>query len=275
MHHSEFLTRQSAMQKVRYHLRKELRPYVNCVMTDTSTDPTGSMNLPLYADGYPGIMFQQSTNAFYLLPRKKRLSELFLYGQTVHPVSLTVEGTYRFVVLQLYPFASKYLLNVDPKELNDDCYDLRQLQNIDIANYLTQLHDADHVAEHIEIMSDLMEALLAVHSMPTDDRIQNAIDHIIQADGQVRMRDVQEQVSLTERTLERNFLNQVGLTPKQFAKIIQFQSSLERLDAQYNEKLTEVGLESGFSDQSHFIRVFKTYTGLSPSQYRKQAAIRG
>jgi AraC family transcriptional regulator len=35
------------------------------------------------------------------------------------------------------------------------------------------------------------------------------------------------------------------------------------------ESLTDIGLECGFSDQSHFIRTFKLFTGFLPSQYRK------
>ncbi len=63
---------------------------------------------------------------------------------------------------------------------------------------------------------------------------------------------------------------QVGLTPKQFAKIIQFQTSLHYLNNSTYDKLVEVGLDSGFSDQSHFIRTFKKYTEQTPSYYLKQ-----
>ena len=92
-------------------------------------------NIPLYADGYPGIMFQQSANGFYLLPENKKLSELFLYGQTLKPVSLDVKGPYQFVVFQLFPFASKYLLDIEPKKLNDKCYDLLKLNHINMCYY--------------------------------------------------------------------------------------------------------------------------------------------
>ena len=256
------------MHKVHYTLRERLRPYVNCIMTDRSTDPHGALHLPLYADGYPGLMFQQSARGLYLLPRQKRLSELFLYGQTVQPVALSAEGSYRFVVFQLYPFASQYLLHVDPRKLNDDCYDLLQRSDVGASAFLQRLQAAEEVTEHIEIMSDLVEALLDVHEAPADDRLQQAIGYIIRANRQVRIREVQDTACLTERTLERQFLSQVGLTPKQFARIIQFQSTLERIEAADN--LTEVGLDSGFADQSHFIRVFKAYTGLSPLQYRRR-----
>ncbi|MDG1692959.1 MAG: helix-turn-helix domain-containing protein, partial [Methylophilaceae bacterium] len=64
-----------------------------------------------------------------------------------------------------------------------------------------------------------------------------------------------------------NFRAYVGLSPKQFSKIIQFQSSLNKLTEAKFQKLTDIGFDSGFTDQSHFIRTFKSYTGQTPSFY--------
>jgi AraC-like DNA-binding protein len=262
------------MYKIDFIVSKDLEPFINCIMTQESHDPAGHTHIPLYADGYPGIMFQQSANGFYLMPRNKKLSELFLYGQTLDPVSLDVHGPFRFVVFQLYPFASKYLLNVDPRVLNDDCFDLLQLDAIDTDAYLHRLIRAENLQRQIGIIADLMRELVALHQTPVDDRIQQALHRILQAKGQVVIRELIDQLSITERTFERNFLSQVGLTPKQFAKIVQFQSSLHRLTHETFDKLTGIGLDSGFSDQSHFIREFKRYTGQTPSYYLEQMAVR-
>ncbi len=256
--------------QLQYRVRKSLRSYVNCIISDRYEDSSGSMELPLYAEGYPGIMYQNTANDMFLQPKNKKLSELFLYGQTINPTFLTAQGTYLFVVFKLYPFASKYLLNVDPKILNDDCYDLLQIKKIKIENFHKRLLTTDDLFTHIEIMSDLIETLLSAHNVNENDRIQVAIHHIIQNKGIGKIRDIRDKVYLTERTFERNFLNEVGLTPKQFSKIIQFQNSLEKIENSDSKKLTNIAFDSGFADQSHFIRVFKSYTGLSPKQYHLQ-----
>lgn len=43
-----------------------------------------------------------------------------------------------------------------------------------------------------------------------------------------------------------------------------------RNDLQKEKTILSVALDSGFSNQSNFIRVFKNYTNLTPSQYRFQ-----
>jgi AraC-like DNA-binding protein len=37
-----------------------------------------------------------------------------------------------------------------------------------------------------------------------------------------------------------------------------------------SDPLTTVALRSGFYDQSHFIRTFKSFTGISPGDYRRR-----
>ena len=236
-------------------------------MTGNNTEIHSHTNIPLYADGYPGIMFQQSEKGFYLLPKRKRLSELFLYGQTIDPISLDVKGPHHYVVVQLYPFASKYLLNIDPKVLNDECYDLLQIKYLNVEGYQENLKSSNRIDEQVEIISSLMRELIRSHNVYKNDNIQKAISLILHSNGQIRIKELLEELPLTERTLERSFKSYVGLSPKQFSKIIQFQSSLNQLTEAKFEKLTDVGLDSGFTDQSHFIRTFKSYTGQTPSFY--------
>jgi len=259
------------MKEVEFIKSKLLEPYINSIMVQESSDPNAHTNIPLFADGYPGIMFQQAENGLYLLPRNKKLSELFLYGQTLNPVSLDAKGPFKFVVVQLYPFASKYLLGVDPKELNDDCFDLLQLNHVDIEGFRRKLVYSINLDEKIKIISDLILQLIESNKLEPDDRIQQAISLILQHDGKITIKNLLDQLYLTERTFERNFMSQVGLTPKQFARIIQFQSSLSQMTKTNYDRLLEIGHDSGFSDQSHFIRAFKKYTGQTPSYYLKQS----
>ncbi|GJQ61896.1 MAG: transcriptional regulator [Melioribacteraceae bacterium] len=239
-------------------------------MLEENDDPDANVEIPIYADGYPGIMFQQSEDDFYILPKGKKLSELFLFGQTINPFTLNTTGKVKFIVVQLYPFASKYLLNIDPKELNDDCFDLLDLTNPDTENYRQRLINAPNMKKRAEIIYQLIADLINVNKVPQDDQIQVAIEYILKRKGQIKIQNLTEELYITERTFQRKFISQVGLTPQQFSKIVQFQSSLHSLNESKFKKLTEISHESGFSDQSHFIKTFKRYTGQTPSYYLNQ-----
>jgi AraC-like DNA-binding protein len=259
------------MEKVTVITDAALSPFINCIMIDECTDEHQETKIPVYADGYPGIMFIDSSNDFYRQPATKKLSKLFLYGQTLDKITLETTGIFSSVTVQLYPFASKYLLGIDPKELNDDCYDLLQITDVPVADYYQRLQSSDSLKDRVKIISELITALIEHQDVAQHDEVQSAIHQIIAAHGAVKMKDVQATTGMSERTFERAIKQETGLTPKQFARIIQFQYSVDELKQEDDSSLTAISMSSGFSDQSHFIRVFKEYTGITPSAYLTQA----
>jgi AraC-like DNA-binding protein len=40
--------------------------------------------------------------------------------------------------------------------------------------------------------------------------------------------------------------------------------------APIDNNMTRLGLDAGFSDQAHFIKAFKLYTGITPKKYFKK-----
>ena len=61
------------MQEAEFMPPKNLRPYINTIMVMETDVLNSHTNIPLYADGYPGIMYCTSENGCYLLPKNKKL----------------------------------------------------------------------------------------------------------------------------------------------------------------------------------------------------------
>lgn len=225
--------------------------------------------LPFYADGFPGIIFKQTNGDAFLLPRNKSLTDFFLYGQTLKPIEIALTSAFRLIVFQLYPFASKILFGVDPKKLNDDCFDLRKITSVKTDAFIERLQKGTSSAKQVNIITEYMEELISKSTTPADLRIQLAINLIIASKGTKTVGELTSELHTTERTLQRQFLASVGVSPKQFSKIIQFQFSLDQVSQDSLVKLSEVVYESGYADQSHFIRDFKKYAGQSPNVMKK------
>ncbi len=73
--------------------------------------------------------------------------------------------------------------------------------------------------------------------------------------------------NLNYKQLERRFTKYIGLLPKSVIKIIQFNYSTKIKYENPQISLTQIAYHSGYYDQSHFIRSFKQFSGLSPKQY--------
>lgn len=73
---------------------------------------------------------------------------------------------------------------------------------------------------------------------------------------------------INKRTLERIFSKYVGVSPKLFQKISRFQRVLSKLIHDSNSpNLANLAVDYDYYDQSHFLKEFKSFTGLSPSQF--------
>lgn len=69
-------------------------------------------------------------------------------------------------------------------------------------------------------------------------------------------------------SISKHFSKYTGETITTYQRKLRLYKALELINSkQYN--LTEVALNCGFSDQSHFIRLFKAYTSFLPKRFQK------
>ena len=75
-----------------------------------------------------------------------------------------------------------------------------------------------------------------------------------------------DQTNTNYTSLNRAFSKILGITAKKFERLIKFRKAIKAL-INSPERLTDVVVDSGYFDQSHFIKEFKYYMGMSPSAY--------
>jgi len=220
--------------------------------------------LPFFADGYPGLIYHTAVNRMTLFPSGQLMKPFFVYGQTLHPIKLSIEGPFDMVIFQLYPFALRSLFALDAKSLNDDCLELTTFE----MDTVRKLGAEELTDNYISRITEFLSAkILTIANQ--DDLIRKSIQLILQNKGVISIKEVTEKLHVTERSLQRHFKLEVGVSPKKFCKIIQFQASLTRLNSEEYLKLGQIAYENGFADQSHFTRMFRHYTGQTPSSFVK------
>lgn len=224
-------------------------------------------SLTFFADGYPGVVYLQSEQGF-LLPRMKPLTVFFLYGQMIAPYELSIRTPYLMIAFQLYPFAARFLFDVDPKKLNDECADLSTVKGDATENPLETLATLSTISLKTELIAKFIAELACEKGMEEYGKIQQAIQIIQAHKGLIAINELARHLDTNERTLRRKFNQYVGIPPKKFAKIIQFQTSLDQISTGGFSKLIEVVYDNGYADQSHFIRNIKKFTGKKPLQLK-------
>lgn len=247
---------------------KSVSLFVKNILVFEESDKTQKTILPFFADGYPGLMFQETDNGLLVNPHKKQMPSLFLYGQTIKPIELVMQGSYRLIVFQLYPFVLQSFFGVNPKDINDDCYDLTNPESDAGKITVHTLLKSKKIERRIELLTEFLYKFFQAKKEKLDFKIRDIIQLILENKGQLSVGKIYSSLELNERTTERRFLKEVGISPKQFSTIIQFQNSLEQLTIKDYTRLTDIVYSNGFADQSHFIRVFKAFTGKTPKKFK-------
>ena len=248
---------------------ENLNPFVKEIIFMESTDEKGQHKLPFYADGFAGIAFSKSKTPFVIQPQAKVLPKFYLYGQTIVPMTLETSGVFELYAIRLFPFAVRTLIGVEAKTLNDECFDLLRVEGVDTLSSISELQHANDKHEIVRALIKYFDKLLQNAAINPDHRVVLAANMILKSDGVIRISEIQERLYITERTLERQFKKEMGVSAKQFAKIIQFHSSVKIMTEEDYLNFTEVGHQSGYTDQSHFIRNFKKFTGKTPKEFQQ------
>ena len=99
---------------------------------------------------------------------------------------------------------------------------------------------------------------------------KNLLEEIHHSSGQVSIQEISQKYKIGYKRIERLFRQFVGITPKQYTRLIRF-SHCVKYAAQFPRKnLTDIALAHGFFDQMHFIRESKSITGQLPSRIFNQ-----
>lgn len=77
-------------------------------------------------------------------------------------------------------------------------------------------------------------------------------------------------LSVSIRQLERRFVTDVGMTPREYRLRLRF-SRAKWMVANTDRSMTEIGLECGFNDAAYFSHAFKNHFGVRPSDARRAA----
>lgn len=244
-----------------------LKPYVRYFWSLESPDVSGSpREFRTIADGCPGFLFQHAEQGSFVR-EGKHLPDAFLFGQSTTHGKLELSGKLAMTGVCFYPQALKSLFGLNASILTDSCAGLDELYgNSSLPGQLAHTPDT---RQRIRLLSDFLVAQLKKQKQG-HELMDRALALIVQSNGAIPVKDLCERLYLTERTFERRFKEYVGISPKLFSRISRFQSSLKQFRDKDYRHFSDIVFANDYADQSHVIRSFKEFAGISPNQLQKQ-----
>lgn len=232
--------------------------------------PFNSNDVALY---YQFNTNDKSINSFALIPDgsidllfccdPNNLSSFLWTSPIYRSEQLDFQEGCEYFGVRLYPEQRILNLNYSMRELLGKKIPLVDLLSIDLN--IEQLLIGKSFNEKIQLFEKFIESITP--NFKYNDVIEYSIKQIYLSKGNINVNQLTVDTGYSDRYLRKKFEEYIGFSPKQFSKIVRFQNSLAMIfkDNSYNS--LDIVYENGYHDHPHFIREFKKFAQLTPTQF--------
>lgn len=202
---------------------------------------------------------------FILQPRA------MVIGQITEPFYIHPAGYVNTFAVRFYPYGFAGFVKTPIEKLANQETPLDRLFEEQIAKELEQkIIQAIDTKERIEIIEAFLLDRL-INQSTIDNIVRTTIDALLSTKGSAPIKAILKEDLPKRRQMERKFLKQIGISPKQLAKVIRLQAALKTMLNEQSENLGDIAYENDYYDQAHFIRDFKEFTGTRPKEFLGEA----
>ncbi|WP_160710915.1 helix-turn-helix transcriptional regulator [Chitinophaga solisilvae] len=254
-----------------------LQPYVQHYYLFESAEQLEMDDIVL-PGGHLEIIFNLGDATWKTAPDKvfKDTAKIELWGQITAPLAVrTIGSNNKMLGIKFYPHTAARFLQLDIFELNNQVNDTTAILGKDIQELHQQLLESASLQQQITLIEKYLAARLdQVKAKPQQMAlVGNILQQLKTTSGtaDTSIEHIARQHNLSTRYLHKLFMQYTGATPKYFDRLHRFRQSLSLIQQQ-ELSLTEIGYEAGYFDQSHFIREFKSFTGLAPHSYAAKSS---
>jgi len=219
----------------------------------------------IFPQGYSSLVFYFRDNSETVSRRDSDYPYIFIGGEVTRTTSTLFQKD-DFVIVALVKSCFLHsLLKIRMETVTDTMMPLYMIDR-KLALRLKACCD-DAVPEQKLCAIDRQLSLLFGDVPRAVDGLSRAVDLIKASRGLCSLDKVLHSLDMTARTLERNFMKMMGVTPKMYLRIVRFNSVLHELKSRKNRPLVYIALDFGYYDQAHFINDFKKIYGSPPSLF--------
>jgi AraC-like DNA-binding protein len=223
--------------------------------------PTGTLELV--------INLRQNELRFYDAQRSEncsRLSGAIVSGASGRGFAPDAAEVDFIIGVHFKPGGAFPFLGLPAGDLADTHVDLETLWGPSAGRLRERLCEARTSAERFQLLQDALLSRLG-HGVEQHYAVSSALEMFGKNQTGPRVREAAKYLGLSQRRFIEVFKAEVGMTPKLFSRIQRFQQTRTFIQHHPSINWADLAVDLGYFDQSHFIREFLEFSGLSPSDY--------
>lgn len=196
--------------------------------------------------------------------RQYRVSDCFVNGFNTVPIQLQPPERQVFFGVQFQPLAVKEVFGTPACEFSNTLVD-GMLVDSTFRSLWHQLAEQNSFAARVSVFLGWLEKKFT-ECQPRDSLMNNFLSGARQHDLSVTA--LASSLCYSPRHLSRKIIEATGMNTEEMLLYKKYLHAVHLIH-HTSLALTEIAYECRFSDQSHFIKSFRAYTGMTPGEYRR------
>ncbi len=237
--------------------------HFNGFMPDHSIErvvPTGHVFIIFELDGMKRNTFDNET-----LKPLADFEKVWVSGVHKNYLSISAHDDSEMFVIQFKPHGAFPFVHQFIGELNDVVIPAEEV----FGQEILELHQIIKTASTSEEKFSKGETWLIERFDQTMVPTDALVDLLSELDKQpvVKYQEVIDGYPHTQKHLIDQFKKYIGLTPKYYQRMRRFNGILQHIQNKQYLNWPDVALECGYTDQSHFIKEFRHFSGFNPTEF--------
>lgn len=223
--------------------------------------PSGSIELCI--DISDGNTIRHRGNQSMRVPR------LELLGHWTIPTKAAIAKGNTCLITRFHPHAASLFFPNPASDFTNESVDLCDIFNKQSNNFFERLMEQPSLPQKIALLEEFLTGRLILNRKNHQQLklVESLCSHAYDRNDFFDIRSLSARFGFSERYIQKLFSNWVGITPQKYFAVRRFNKSLELVRSS-GESLTSIAFECGYYDQAHFIKEFKSYTGLTPGEVK-------
>ncbi len=181
---------------------------------------------------------------------------------------------HQVLLMRLKPGAFQAMFGIPAHKVKNKVIYLDKLWGAEGKAWEKRLKEAPDTPTRIQVFEEGLIRHRAKFKAP-DPYAAKAVDLMKQADGKMTLEELSYRLGYTDRQVERKFEDGLGLTPKEYQRVLRCRMLILRMLNRDFKDWSDLVADYGYFDQAHLINEFKAFMGMSPEKFLKKFDAKG
>jgi AraC-like DNA-binding protein len=246
-------------------LRPFVKKYIAVTINDTIENeifyPSGYIDLVVRSNGFAAT----TINGII-----KSTPEIELLGHLTLPTTVSACKGTELLIARLHPYSCSLFFKNPISEFTNSATNVSLVNNREAKELHDQISSCSSLPKKINTLERYLIGKLKA-SEKSYARVVNLsriCNYVTDHSEAFSVKKISSETGVSERSIQKQFLEYVGLQPVSLHASHRFIKSLQQIIST-SSSLTSIAYDCGYYDQAHFVNAFKRFTGISPFHARK------